>query len=245
MEKEQQERWNKLVSDHWWIRGHHLIARRLIEQYISQKKGDVRSLDVGCSGGYAAGFLKRFGRTCGFDLSYDAVMHSDNKDGGIIQADALNIPFRDKSFDAVLVLEVAEHVQDDHLLFREINRVCRKSALIFVMVPAHRWLWGSHDVFYLHKKRYSRKEFVEIMESCGFKVLKLSFMHPHLLLPLFFMRLFDRLRPGSMGRRDDFLSLGTLVDRLLYGTLVLEDKLIRRFNLPFGICLFGVFTKDE
>lgn len=247
MQKEEQERWNKMVSGHWWIRGHHNIARGLINKYLTLKKeGDrqLNCLDIGCSGGYMLDFLSNFGRSYGMDISLDGLKYCKNNSTVFLQADATNVPFKSSSFDTVILLEVAEHVENDYLLFHEIQRVCKESALVFVMVPAYKFLWGSHDVKYSHKRRYERKPFLNLVSLCGFKIKRLTYMHPHLLIPLMFLRFFDRLEK-KMGLRDDFMSLGKFLDNMLYKTLMLENKMIQNINFPFGTCMYAILEKNE
>jgi len=245
MEKEVQDRWNSLVGEHWWIRGHHLIARDLIRAHLSQHKKKMRSLDIGCSGGYMLDFLRGFGDAYGFDISFSGLKYCKSPDRKIVQADAVHIPLKDGLFDAVLLLEVSEHVENDRLLFEEVYRVCRDSALVFVMIPAHPFLWGSHDVKYMHKRRYKKNCFINLVRLCKFKVKRITYMHPHLLLPLMFIRGFDKLNRKSMGNRDDLISLGKALDALLFKTLYLENRLIKKFDFPFGMCLFAVLEKNE
>ncbi len=243
MEKKEQERWNSLVKDHWWIRGHHLIARELIRVHLEQRKKKIRSLDIGCSGGYMLDFLKRFGNAYGFDMSFDGLRYCRTCDSGVVQADATGIPFKHEIFDAVLLLEISEHVENDRLLFEEVYRICADSAIVFVMIPAYQFLWGSHDVKYFHKRRYEKYAFINLVHRCKFKIKRLTYVHPHLLLPLIFIRYFDRLKKKNLGSRDDFMSLGHTLDGLLFKTLAVENKLIQRVDFPFGICMFATLEK--
>lgn len=245
MEKEEQERWNRLISEHWWIRGHHLIARELIKKYLLPRKKVMNCLDIGCSGGYMLGFLKKFGNAYGFDISFDGLRYCRHCDSRIVQADATNIPFKDRIFDIVLLLEISEHVENDHALFKEVYRICKDSALVFVMIPAYQFLWGSHDVKYLHKRRYGKNAFINLAYHCKFKIKRLTYMHPHLLLPLIFLRYLDRMKKRNIGIRDDFISLGKTLDDFLFKTLTIENKLIQKINFPFGICMFAVLQKNE
>lgn len=246
MDKIEQERWNRMVLNHWWLRGHHIIVRSLIKKYLSNQRiiKGANCLDIGCSGGYGLDFLKEFGRPYGFDISFEGLSFYKQRDYVMAKADATRIPFKDKTFDVILLLEVAEHVEDDRLLFREIHRITKDSANIFVMVPVYNILWGSHDVKYLHKRRYSKRGFISLIESSDMTIKSMTFMHPHLFIPLLLLRLFDRMMSKQkMGARDDFISLGKVLDSLLFYTVMLENMLIQKVSFPFGICLFAVVQK--
>ena len=54
---------------------------------------------------------------------------------------ALQLPFRDRSLDAVIAFEVLEHVPDVALALREMLRVVRRSGHIIIGLPNHASLW--------------------------------------------------------------------------------------------------------
>jgi len=87
-------------------------------------KGSV--LDIGCKDCYPwGGELKK--NVVGIDLDVWRV-------GTFIQADARFLPFMDKSFDTVLMLEFFEHVAPSERagILSEVRRVCRSRAIISV-----------------------------------------------------------------------------------------------------------------
>ncbi len=245
MNKEEQNRWNTMVSSHWWVRGHQWIAEELTKKYLKDfDKRNTKLLDIGCSGGSITEFLKQFGMVYGFDISFDGLVYAKNRKLQVVQSDATRIPFKNNSFDAISIFEVSEHVDDDYALFQEAYRVCKMSGLIFVMVPAYKFLWGSHDVKYSHKRRYTKHSFLNLIKSHNFKIEKLTFLHPQLLLPLIFLRSIDRWNEKNLGQRDDFLSLGITLDSILYKMLLLEGKIVSNISFPFGICMFCILRKN-
>lgn len=246
MKKQEQERWNKVVKMHWWVRGHQLIAKELIKKsLLRQKRENLMILDVGCSGGGIAEFLQQFGKVYGFDISFDSLLACASSNKTVIQSDATRIPFKENIFDVVVLLEVAEHIEDNKSLFKEVQRVCKNRGLVFVMIPAYQFLWGSHDVKYSHKRRYEKRCFSKLVKSCGLKIERSTYMHPQLLIPLFFLRLLDKFRKKEFGKRDDFLTLGPSIDKILFRLLLLELPVIKMINFSFGTCIFNVLKKDE
>lgn len=241
MYNKEQERWNAILKTHWWGRGHYSIVKELITDYL-RSRNNLRSLDMGCSGGIMMDFLKQFGKVYGLDISFDGLSYCQDQKV-VVQADAVKVPFIRESFDLITILDVVEHVDDDNALFEEAYRVAKKGAIVFVNVPAFSFFWRSHDVRYGHKRRYSRSKIEELAKRHFFTVEKIVYLHAHFAVPLFLSMLIDKFLIKDLGKRDDFISLGPVGDRFLLGTLLLERRLMRYGTFPFGISLFCVLRK--
>lgn len=244
MREAEQKIWNEVIDTHWWARGHYRIIKKLIAHALSRgpSKG-LECIDIGCSGGHMADFLGRYGRTWGIDISFDGLQYSKTK-GNILQADASCIPFKNATFDLAVLLDVAEHIDDDGTLFREVARVCKADAIVIVNVPAFKSLWGSHDDWNGHKRRYCKKGLRMVVEGAGFRIEKMVYLHPHLFLPVYIFRMMGKIGRSQDDRRDDFRSFGKLADAVFYGTLVIEEKLISCLDFPFGTSLFCIMRKN-
>ena len=243
MHGKEQERWNEDCGRHWWGRGHYAVFRALMSGALRGREGNAgRCLDIGCSGGAMAEFLRRYGRVCGFDISLDGLSYCSGS-FPVVQADALAVPFKDKSFDIITLLDVAEHVEDDGALFGEVARVAREGALVFVSVPAFMFFWRSHDVRYGHRRRYTPGMLRRALSPHPFIMEKMVYLHAHFFLPLLVSAMTDRCFVKNFGKEDDFISAGALGDRLLLETLLLESRLARWGSLPLGISLFCVLKR--
>ena len=219
------------------------MVKALMSRALSGKeRAEAVCLDIGCSGGVMAQFLRGYGRVYGFDISREGLSYRCPS-FPVVQADALAVPFKNASFDIITALDVAEHVADDSLLFSEAARVAKKDCLVFVNVPAFMALWRSHDVRYGHRRRYTRAGLLKVLRPFPFTVEKMIFLHAHFILPLLVSALMDRAFPKKLGIRDDFVSFGAFADRLLLGSLLLESRLARFGALPAGISLFCVLRK--
>lgn len=104
-----------------------------IRQTMELIPGDVRSvLDAGCGDGRVSMALGSQYQVVGVDVSCNALSREANRSrvAGILTA----LPFRDESFDLVLISEVIEHIPADALpqVLQEIRRTSRKYVLITV-----------------------------------------------------------------------------------------------------------------
>lgn len=97
----------------------------------------ARVLDLGCAFGFGTRLpAKRF-KTYGHDLSAPYIERARRSLPGVTftvgPADA--VPYPDAFFDAVLLLDVLEHVPDDTAVLREIARVLRPGGMLILSVP--------------------------------------------------------------------------------------------------------------
>ena len=71
-------------------------------------------------------------RTIGLDISEPLLSAAWHVSSSIVRADALTLPFRDRSVDIVLASQIVHHFTDEQacLLIREMHRVARKAVVI-------------------------------------------------------------------------------------------------------------------
>ncbi len=121
-----------------------LILRSLqkFEQKVPKQK--MKILDVGCGDGHFTRELRQRGYTVvGIDKNTPktAPWMSFQPD---YQMDAMNMAFKDNSFDVAIALEVVEHVP----CILEINRVLKPEGLFFCSTPYPNTEWLRHMVVF-------------------------------------------------------------------------------------------------
>jgi predicted SAM-dependent methyltransferase len=99
--------------------------------------------------------------------------------------------YTDGQFDAFICSHVLEHIRDDIAAMKELYRVIRKGGWGIAMVPIHLGLQTLHEDFSItdeagrwkyfgqgdHVRLYSKRAFVERLESVGFSVEQLDRFH--------------------------------------------------------------------
>ena len=135
------------------------------------QKNNIKILDVGCGDGYFTRAIRNKGYTIvGIDLQTpDTASWISFKPDYIM--DATNMTFKDNTFDAVISLEVVEHVQ----CIPEINRVIKPGGLFFCSTPARNTEWVRHIVVWLHlleNQDFEHHDYIEDLHKCCMKVLK-------------------------------------------------------------------------
>lgn len=154
----------------------HLIPDGLRHDwYMMHLRPSDRVLDVGCgSGRHAVRAAPAVRSIVGVDRARpDAA-------GRWVQADLeQGLPFRDGAFDALLMLDVIEHLDARQPMLREARRVLVPHGLLFITGPNRqtRWrqrlrdagLFACHDPD--HKTEYVWPEFVNELLEGGFLVM--------------------------------------------------------------------------
>jgi tocopherol O-methyltransferase len=150
-----------------------------------------RMVDVGCGiGGSSRHIARKFGcKTEGITLSpYQAgrgnelAVEQDVADLCNFQvADALEMPFKDSSFDLVWSLESGEHMPDKPTFVKELFRVCEPGGKIIIVTWCHRDLnegetalepWEEKLLRKINRAYYlpqwcSVQDYVELLEENG------------------------------------------------------------------------------
>lgn len=80
----------------------------------------------------------------------------------------------DAAFDAVLYVNVLEHIADDAHELALAHQALRPGGRLCLFVPALRWLTSAHDRRVGHQRRYGRAELRARVEAAGFRVERLD-----------------------------------------------------------------------
>jgi len=183
---------------------------------FARRNAGASILDLGCGfGAYSLALIDE-GRKCiGCDINLAYLRSADHR-LPVVNVDT-SLPFRERSFDSVLIFEVLEHVANIDNVLAEAFRVARKNVLITVPNSENIDLMKANDVTYAHMlssdhlhffdpgslegvlRRYSNRISIErsdpiypfwfLGRSLPFYGLKLLF-RLGLLRPRFFSRLY-------------------------------------------------------
>lgn len=169
MPQEILERLGHHVARHpWWLARTRLVSR-LIDQELGP--GPHQVLDVGCGWGVTLDHLERAGHhVAGMDIGRGGLEKLAKPGRRLILGDIESGPFPEAArgrFDAVLALDVLEHLDDDAGALRHLANLVRPGGLAILTVPARPDLWSEFDMIQGHKRRYLRQEFQGVIEKTG------------------------------------------------------------------------------
>lgn len=237
----------QVEKTHWLMRVRRMIVGDLLCRYLDPQTGDVKILDFGCGSGILVGELQGRGYNAfGVDVSDEAVEFGRMqgvKNLDIQSGEFLGYP--NDYFDAVLSMDVLEHLEDESWAIKEISRVAKPQGRVIVTVPAYKFLWGIQDEVAHHYRRYNLAEIKQRLVSDGqLKIIWATYFNT-LLFPLIALfRLFSRFF-GWSGRQSDFDINTPLLDKIFFRLFNLERWLLRIVRFPYGVSILIVLEKNN
>lgn len=155
---------------------------RVLEALSRLAGGRGRLLDVGCFEGRFLWAARASGwETSGTEISPAAVAFARDEWGLDVRLGALgDVSFRDGEFDAVVLLDVVEHLPDPRRTLEEVHRVLRDGGVVYVWTPNFDSLtrrfagrrWGA-VVFPWHLYLFSAETLARMMAETGFATVGL------------------------------------------------------------------------
>lgn len=165
-----------------------------LKPYLKDKKN---LLDIGSHrGGYSIAFAKLGYNVKGIDFNKDRIKTAINASKKynvkikFFLADAREMPFKDSSFNIVLLSNAIEHIPKTNTLLKEIYRVLKPRGILYIQFPPYWGFFGGHIYFktislplhYLPRKLLNimintfklESEFNEIEKITIDKLIKLS-----------------------------------------------------------------------
>ena len=231
-------------NDYWWYRA----RTALLEIVLANRVGDPqRVLDVGSADGPSVGWLHDHD---GLHVSLDIDLRGLTAGG--VCGSAFNLPFADDSFDIVGAFDVVEHCESEAVALAELARVLKPGGTVMVSVPAYQWAWSSFDDANGHHRRYTRRRAVRAVESAGLRVDRATYafaaVFPFFAIQRVVSRIVEKVQQrGSSAPADvvELPSVSPTVSRLLLALCRVDERLLRRTDLPFGSSVVLAASKLE
>jgi SAM-dependent methyltransferase len=229
MRSEYAERYGELYRRHWWWRAREEYLVEVLRRYLPSHQSS-RILDVGCGAGLFFGRLSEFGSVRGVET--DATMKTGRPeiDDRIHWGTLESFP-ADSTFDAILMLDVLEHLADPLPPLRRALGLAADRGVLVATVPAFRSLWTSHDAINEHFERYTRRPFGELLRTAGWRVETLRYFFHWTFPAKLAVRLVEAMRPA----RDTTPELPRIPPEPLNRTLYLLSRLEQRLLAPVGL----------
>ncbi|HEY4107195.1 MAG TPA: class I SAM-dependent methyltransferase [Polyangiaceae bacterium] len=202
-------------------------------------------IDVGCGWGVNLSAFEAAGyRICGLDTSRQILDLIDQPGRSLIQADLTQpLPANHAQYEAGLMLDVLEHLDDDRGALRRVARLIRPGGMLIVSVPALPELFSEYDRMQGHRRRYTAESFRSIFEDSGFSVVDQHWWGAWMVPILKRMR---RDAGGPAKSYSDYLRIPPWpVPLLMRGFYELEALPSIRKRLTVGTSLIAILARNQ
>jgi SAM-dependent methyltransferase len=229
----------------WWFRGLHALTSSawLRSRHASLARSFLPALDAGCGTG---GLLRRLAEVTPeasfLGLEYvesAAVVASEKSLRPIVVGTVNDLPFDDGALAAVFSMDVLCHLGvDEERALSEVARCLASGGIIFINLPAYKWMLSVHDERVHNTRRYSRPEVVAMLRRAGFNSVVGTYWNTF-LFPLMVLK-----RKVFSGDESDVKPFPAPLEFLFRSVLCFERMLLRLgLRLPFGGSIFAVAVK--
>ncbi|MFC1941894.1 class I SAM-dependent methyltransferase [Chloroflexota bacterium] len=172
-----------------------LIGKEKRRHYIWMWEGSLEALrdlkleqplviDIGCGDGRRImTYRDCIGKLIGLDIDAKVLTEAKARGIPVIRGDALKLPFKDRTFDAVTSFHSIEHVTDDLGYLNEIHRVLKKDGDAVIELPNRNRLESKirECVFkkrgyanHFHYLEYDRPELEALCRKSNFKQFRIE-----------------------------------------------------------------------
>jgi SAM-dependent methyltransferase len=188
--------------------------------------------------------LEDFGVPVGIDASSQALAFCRRRGVRLlVRSDAQCLALATSSVDAVVALDLFEHLAQDDQAMRECWRVCKPGGIVVLTVPAYRFLWSEHDEALHHLRRYRLREIEGMLRAAGFEDTRLSYAIVAALVPVAMFRTLQKLLKRGGRPKTSLIELPSPLNQALIWSLRAEAWLLRHIRFPLGVSVVGSARK--
>jgi SAM-dependent methyltransferase len=230
-------------ATHWWFVGRRAVINAVLDTIELPQAGTI--LEAGCGTGGNLASLARRGRIAAFEPAIDAIAFAQDRHPNVdIRQGALpaDLPYDAGSFDLVAALDVLEHVQEDAASAAALVSLVRPGGWLIVTVPAHQALWGSHDRRLHHRRRYGRRQLLDLFTDTDVELVRITPFNMVLAPIAMLYRVGERWFGLHLGNQERLLPWP--LNATLGALFRTESALVRTgVPLPFGLSYIAVFRR--
>jgi SAM-dependent methyltransferase len=167
----------------------------------------VSIMEVGCSAGHLLADMRRNlpnATLTGGDYTLGTLLKLGEKMPGIplVRFNLAASPLPSNSYDAMVLLNVLEHIEDDAAATRHIARMLKPGGVAVIEVPAGPELFDDYDRQLQHFRRYTLPGICSVVEQAGLVVERRNYLGA-LIYPAFYLaKKWSQIRPKSAAKRE-------------------------------------------
>jgi SAM-dependent methyltransferase len=214
--------------------------------------GGTRVLELGAGSGNVMAYLASKGMSVdGADIYDEALRYIAGLGGMAIKYDLRDDPSAagdvnslKEAYDAVIMADVIEHLDDPAPALRHAGYFCRKGGVMIITVPAMQELWSHYDVACGHKKRYDMSSLRSVIKDAEMDCLSIRSIFFVVAIALFARRRTIKASSATdeelIAREFDINPFTNSLFRFICGIEFLAGKIL---DFPIGSSLVAVVKK--
>ena len=216
-------------------------------RFILKRLQGKSILDIGCGAGHFLSLASKNGyQTSGLEDSKDLIELSRKiyrKDLGIKQGRVENLNSEKKNFDAIVMIDVLEHIDNDEEALNLIHNKLTSDGRLIILVPAYQFLFGQRDKGIGHFRRYSKNELVSKLSNAHFEIVESRYWNMLGVLPYFIAEKIMKKEfiVGFRGNKKK----GIVSNMLNKALFVWFQRVENPINLGFGLSVMAVAKKQN
>ena len=236
----------ELERAHWWFAAKRRIVLSMLERFTPRSGGlRPRVCDIGCGCGMMLCDLAGAGYDAvGMDFNDLALEYCQSRGVSAVKGSLPNgVALGPASADAILLLDVLEHIDDDVAAFSAAFAAVKPGGIAICMVPAYQWLWTKRDEYHHHKRRYTLGQFRRVVAHPQAGIDCISYVNSFLFPLALVERLVRKVAPESTpAGHHPIPPLG--INSLMTAVFAAERWPVRAgVQLPFGLSILTVVRK--
>jgi len=172
----------------FWFRHRNDCIAALVGNYPPPAAGPI--LDLGGGNGYVAQRLTSEG--------HDVVLLEPGNTGAsnarlhrgltqVVCATLEGAGFRKRSFAAIGMFDVIEHIEDDRAFLDAVRSLLVPGGRLYLTVPCHQWLWSRADMDAGHFRRHTMESLSDLLAGT-FRIEYASYFFAPLVVPQLLLR---------------------------------------------------------
>mgnify|MGYP006275960657 FL=1 len=178
-------------SRHPWEIARYKVTKALLKKII-KNSDNFSVLDIGCGDLFVAkSICKDFPKLhyyavdTNFTSNFITEFSNSNTQKNLFIFNSLTNNTINSKINLVLLMDVIEHISDDHLFLKDLYdlSILDKKAFIYITVPAFQKLFCEHDVFLNHYRRYNNTNLKLTINKAGFSSIQTGYFFSLLLIP--------------------------------------------------------------
>ena len=224
-------------ADHFWMQWRHRVLLRAIKCAGTPLR---RALEIGCGKGVARDMLERdLGIPVdGCDLNRTVLEMAKPGKGKLFIYNILDQePSLLDRYDAVFLLDVLEHIDDDFAFLRAALRHLRSGGLVVVNVPAIMLFFSDYDRAVGHLRRYTAASLTTLLRQSGAEGETIQRWGLSMVPLLLARKVMLRGANTAGAIRAGFVPPNKISRLLLQGMKNIETALA--FSMPFGTSILA------